>query len=154
ARRPRRPWLRPRRRRPPRSPRRHSRGGLPVEDGPPRRWRDGQPPALEPWATTRATRSAMRISPRRWGIRKRLPGISQIESATPSKTCTRMSGSRVTPHPVDEQRVEAVCERVGVATGLEPRVGPVRRAQEEERRRGFVKVGPELRELAPFAEEV
>ena len=61
--------------------------------------------------------------------------------------------ARVAAEPVEQDVAEAIRERVGVALGRQPGLGPVRRREREKRRRGVVEVGAELSELAALAEE-
>src|SRR5207248_1651393 len=70
-----------------------------------------------------------------------------------SRLCARLRG-RVPAHSVEQRRVEPVRELVCVRARSEPGVGPVGGAQEEERRRRHVEVGPELAPLDTFAEEL
>src|SRR3954467_7327408 len=60
---------------------------------------------------------------------------------------------RVSAHAVDQQRVEAIGQLVGVASGPKPGVRPVGSREREQRCGGVVEIGAELAELAPFAEE-
>src|SRR5919197_6243743 len=68
-------------------------------------------------------------------------------------TATASAGRRVAADPVQENLVEAVRELLGVASRLEPRVGPVRRREREQRGGRVVEVAAQLAELAALAEE-
>src|SRR5919108_783652 len=63
-------------------------------------------------------------------------------------------GRRVPAESVEQEREEAVGEPVGVGARVQPRVGPVRRREKEERGGGFVEVGSQLAELAALTEKL
>src|SRR5919197_4280460 len=64
------------------------------------------------------------------------------------------AGRRVAAHPVDQDSVEAVGERIRIGPRLQPRIGPVGRRQEEESSRVLVEVGTKFALLATLAEEL
>src|SRR5262245_11246480 len=66
-------------------------------------------------------------------------------------TCLRRR--RVAAHTVEQHREEPVCELVGVGAGSQPRVGPVRGGEPQQRRRRIVEIGAELAELPPLAKD-
>ena len=63
------------------------------------------------------------------------------------------SPRRVAADAVDEDRGEAIGEVVGVATGLEPGVGPVRCRQDEQGRGADVQIRPQVARLDAVAEQ-
>src|SRR5215211_64290 len=64
-----------------------------------------------------------------------------------------LSRRRVAAHAVEEEREEAVGERVGICVGRQPRVRPVRRRQHEQGRRAVVQIRAESAGVPALAEQ-